>query len=215
MEQNQETDTHESFALIGVNRVTANPAVSLFDSEIRHREFIRLRIKHASRKRSLNHDWISAERHILELDMSLAQWGAFVSSFGQGDGVPCTLAYMDGQRVDSPPYVPRLAHSTAEVKNAADEALKEIIAAFDGVKAARIQGGKRVMDDAINTLENRLENAPKNMEFAAKSLTDHVENVITKAKGDIEGMVTNHARALGMSDEQMRELTVGSAVFES
>ena len=49
------------------------------------------------------------------------------------------------------------------------------------------------MRDLLRTLKIVTENLPSNMEFAAKSMTEHVENVVTKARSDIEGMVVRAA----------------------
>ena len=48
--------------------------------------------------------------------------------------------------------------------------------------------GRKEMAELMRSLELAHAGVPSNMEFAAKSLTEHVENVVTKARADIEGM---------------------------
>jgi hypothetical protein len=45
------------------------------------------------------------------------------------------------------------------------------------------------MRELLATLRNATGNLPSNMEFAAQSLTEHTENVVVKAKADIEALM--------------------------
>lgn len=189
-------ETHESWLLIRANHYTSmgsmdgpSPGQRLFDSEIPHQHFIGVTITRCSRRRDLKHDYLHNEQILLEMDMSQAQWGAFVSSFGQGTGVPATLTFLTGQgHVPQAPAESRLEESHKEVLASGEEALAQISESFEQVMVAFEAGGKRALREALRDLGIRLQNAPKNMEFAARSLTEHAENVVTKARADIEGM---------------------------
>jgi hypothetical protein len=190
-------EAHESWLLIRANRISASPGSRLFDSEIAHQHFIRVTVSRCTRKRDLRRDLLHATTVLLEMDMSEAQWGAFVSSFGSGSGVPATLSFFDGAMVPEPTVVDsRLAKSHDEVKATSARAVEEIRAAEQAVQDAFERGaGKREMRDLLRTLRVRTENLPSNMEFAAKSLTEHVENVVTRARADVESMVVLAARS--------------------
>lgn len=184
-------ETHESWVMIGAHHYSGGN-VHLFDSEIAHQHFIGVTVKRCKRRRDLNRDWLHSSETLLEVHMSQAQWGAFVSSFGQGNGVPATLDYLTGVgHVSSAPVESRFDESHAEVLNAGEEALQSVQEGYERVMEAFEVGGKKAMREALRGLAIRLQNAPKHMEFAAESLTEHVENVITKARADIEGMVLN------------------------
>lgn len=194
------SETHESWLLIRANQITGSR--HLFDSEIRHQHWIQVTVTRCTRRRDLKRDWMMNGKVILEMDMSQAQWGAFVSSFGQGTGVPATLTRLDGE-VPQAPYESRLAESMAEVKDAGAEALAEVQAAAQALQEAFDAGaGKKVMRERLSTLNNRLGNAPANMAFAAESLSEHVESVVTKARADIEGMV--------LSAQENQQLVAGT-----
>lgn len=191
------TEEHESWLMIRANNISSAPGAVLFDSEIQHQHYIYVSISRCTRRRQLNRDWKHATKLILEMSMSQAQWGAFVSSFGNGSGVPATLTFLDGQGMV--PQAPRESHfdkSHQEVKDAGNKALEEITESYENLRAAfEMKSGRREMAGCIRDLEIRLKNAPLNMEFAAKSLTEHVENVVTKARADIEGMAAVAAQA--------------------
>lgn len=188
-------ETHESWLLVRAGRISAAPGAQLFDSEIKHQHFIRVEIDRCSRKRDLNHDWHHGRETIMEFDMSEAQWGAFVSSFGIGSGVPATLNFfripedVPEGLTPQPPGTSRLAESHREVREAGDVAVEKVVAAHAAVmEAFEAKAGRKVMGECLHTLTCMINNAPANMEFAAKSLTEHVEKVVTKARADIEGM---------------------------
>jgi hypothetical protein len=198
-------ETHESWLLVRANTVSSNPGRRLFDSEIPHQHFIQVSITRCTRRRDLSRDWLHNDKVLLKMDMSQAQWGAFVSSFGDGPGVPATLSYLNGY-VPQAPAESRFDQSHAEVLASGTRALANVKQSYTDVMAAFESGGKKALREALLTLGHRIDNAPTNMEFAASSLTEHVEQVVTKARADIEGMV--------LAAMKRGELVESTAMFE-
>ena len=183
-------ENHPSFGMISASRVSSNPARALFDSEIKHHHYIVLSIGAAKRKRDLNHDWLHTTTAYVEVAMSESQWASFVSSMNT-TGSACTIQTLPGNHlIPAAPYSPRLEQSTAYVKGAAAKMFEGVQAAFQAVKEKPTKANLR-------DLEIALQNAVPNVEYAAKSMTEHVENVVTKARADIEAMVIN-ANQLGI-----------------
>jgi hypothetical protein len=185
-------ERHPAFGLISASRVSSSPGASLFDSEIQHQHYVTVRISTCVRKRDLNRDWLFGDRApFVEVAMSEAQWAQFVSSMNAGQGTACTIQRREDGDVPGVPYAPRLEKSMDEVHGAADKALEQIRAAFAAYQERKTVGNLRSLESAIR-------NAPSNMRFAAKSLTEHAENVVQKARADIEAMVVNKAQQLGV-----------------
>jgi hypothetical protein len=196
-------ETHPSWIAIRANRVSHSPpGKRLHDSEIRHQHYVVVTVHRMRRHRDLNHDWHSEYGlPLIEMSMSMAQWGAFVSSFGDGTGVPVTLDWDGNDYVPSEPENTdsRLALSAAETKNATAKAIESVQEAEAAVMAAfEAKAGRREMAALLHTLHHRIANMPANAKFAADSLTKHTENVVTKARFDIEAMVAQHAKTLGL-----------------
>lgn len=203
-------EQHPSYGLIGVNRISGGR--SLFDSDIKHNEYMTVRLFTARRSRDLNHDWIGADQCQIEVHMSFAQWAAFVSSVGRGDGVPCTIDFNHGP-VEQVQHEPRLAESLREVKEAATKAMADVetayVALLDAVEA------KKGVSNAVRHLGHIIRNQPANMKFAADTLTKHAENVVTKAKADIEALVSRQyaIERIESAAQPAREVT-GPAIFD-
>lgn len=187
-------EVHPAFGNITMHRVTSSHGASLFDSEIRHTHFVTLRIQGASRSRDLNRDWIHpSNRPIVEVQMSEAQWASMVSSFGDGGGTSCTITYtQENGPIPDIPFAPRMEQSMAEVRGAADEQYARVLEALALVEEKPTKAN-------VRHLRIVLENAPKNVAYAAKTLTEHAENVVQKARADIEAMVVQHAEHLGLN----------------
>lgn len=188
-------ETHPAWGLIGAHRGQSGPpGVVLFDSDIRHQNTVTVRIHTAQRKRDLNRDWIgvTGRAAFVEVQMSEAQWASFVSSMNSGDGVPCTIRHReDDWDVPGVLYEPRLQESMDETRDAAErafEAVREAFAAYEVKKNAA----------NLRTLKYAIANAPANVTFAGEQLVEHAENVVQKARADIEAMVVSKAAQLGL-----------------
>lgn len=192
--KNPETgdESHPSWGLIGASRYSNSPGSVLFDSDITHNHTVRVSLSTASRKRDLNRDRKHGDREFLEVEMSEAQWASFVSSMGNGQGVPCTIrrredeVFVPGQPPDS-----RMQESIDEVKSAASKAYGEIQEAFEAYAEKKNAAN-------LKTLKYTIANAPANVKFAGDQLTEHAENVVQKAKFDIEAAVMQMAEQQGL-----------------
>lgn len=190
-------EVHPAFGLISVSRSQTGPVgATLFDSDIQHRNTVTVTVRKAERKRDLHHDFIhpqSRQAVLSEVQMSEAQWASFVSSMNTGNGVPCTIrTEMGNWSIPGLPYEPRLAESMEEVRTAGDKAIEDIRRAFE-------VAAEKPNKTNMRHLKAMIDNAPSNMTFAAKSLSDHAENVVQKARVDVEAMVLAHAQKLGLN----------------
>lgn len=198
-------EEHPAWGLISAHRSTGSHGTVLFDSEIRHRNTVTVRIATASRKRELSHDWLYREEEFVDVEMSEAQWASFVSSMNSGSGVPCTIRRREQDwNIPTFPFAPRLEESLNEVRTAGTRAVERIRAAFVAYDEKRNAANLRSLRSAIDGL-------PANMEFAAESLSKHAEGAVERMRADIEAMVLAHAAHLGLGAADVAELMPGEA----
>lgn len=186
-------ETHPAMGMIGASRGQHSPpGAVLYDSDIRHGTTITVSIGTGSRRRDLNRDWLRKEKEFVEVEMSEAQWASFVSSMNTGNGVPCTIRRREDEYlVPGLPPEARLKESIDEVRGAAQEAFGKVREALDAYTEKKTAANLRHLTAMIK-------NAPANIAFAGDSLTEHAENVVQKARADIEAMVTARAQQLGI-----------------
>jgi len=197
-------EVHPTFGLIGASRQQRGaPGAILFDSDIRHHNTVTVTVYEAVRKRQLSHDRIYPKdgRGVLaEVEMSEAQWASFVLSMNTGFGVPCTIRRTAADwNIPGLPYEPRLAESMDEVRGAADRMLEQVRAAFVEVEAKPTKAN-------IKTLKFAIQNAAPNATFVAESLNEHAENVVQRARADIEAMVLAKASQLGLDPADLADV---------
>ena len=195
-------EENPAFGIIGAYRTSISPpGAALFDSDIRHQHIVVVKIERATRDRDLHRDWVYGGQQLIEIEMSEAQWASFVSSMNTS-GVPCTLRRLQGEEIPRVEYSPRLEESMAETRRAADDAFAGVLEALNTYEERPNKGNLRSLRAAI-------ENAGPNVEFAGKMLSEHAENVVTKARADIEAMVTDHATRLGLESSTPLALEEG------
>lgn len=187
-------EKHESYGVIQVSRVSSNKFTTLFGSSIKHANYIQLRIFKGVRQRHSNREWYHHEaKPIIEVSLSEAQFGRFLSSINMGDGTPCTIAFHDGKAFEAPPYenqrmvfenefkkeMQKVTSGFAENINSVEEILSKkslnkedkanVMSALTRVKAA--------IDDVVP--------------FIQASFNEAIDHSTTEAKGEIEAFILN------------------------
>lgn len=210
-------ERHPAFGAVSLHLISANPGAVLFQSDVRHPEYMRIAVHEAVRKRDLHRDWVHPEKMICEISLSTAQFASFVASTGQGGGVPCTIEWTSSgthEPGDRPGLVaaPRLSLTHDEVRAAAHDAFKHIQvaeAAYEAALNGKAPAAER--NRALADLRAAIANATSNVEFAAKALDRHAEAVVEQSRADIETMVIQMAERTGIEpDATVRAITDGS-----
>ena len=209
---------HPAFGVASVHRIQATPGEVLFQSDLRHREYVRLEVHEATRKRDLKHDWVHPGKKIIEISMSLAQFASFVASGGT-EGVPVTIDYVGagghglGHRPGLNPES-RLALTTEEVRAAAAKAYEGIMQAFkDYEQVLKLSGAgaTAARKAALRTLQSTIANAAPDVNYATTQLGEHAEAVVEKSRADIEAMVSRMAERAGISPSEVQAIEAGNA----
>lgn len=201
-------ERHPAFGMVSAHRVSSSPpGTVLFDSDIRHREFMRVTLKRCTRDRGLSRDWLhETGNDLIEIDMSMAQWAAFVSSTNTS-GVPCTIRATETNRnVDGLHYEPRLHESMDEVQAATHKMIERLQKGIQALDALDPKAGVKERRAALAEIRSAAAHAVSNTEFVAKSLEEHAEKVTVNMKADIEAMVFAKAQQLGLTGEQSQQM---------
>ncbi|MFD4242696.1 hypothetical protein ACFWP3_14005 [Streptomyces sp. NPDC058525] len=191
-------EVHPAFGVAVVTRRHGSGR-SLFQSDLLHNETVELSVHEATRKRDLNHDWVHPGRELVEIEMSLAQWGSLVSSMGLGSGVPVTIRRTEHEPfVPEIPHQPRTAESLREVREVTDRMYAGVKAATAALhEAIHEKKGVRATKEALRVLENAVAHVGSNAQFAVDSLVEAGEQVVAQARADIEAHVLEVARLTG------------------
>ncbi|KOT57092.1 MULTISPECIES: hypothetical protein [Streptomyces] len=194
----QDGEIHPAFGVAVVRRRSGGGR-SLFQSDLLHNETISLSVHEATRRRDLSHDWVHPGRELVEIEMSLAQWGSLVSSTGLGSGVPVTIRRTEHDAfVPQIPHRPRTTESLREVREVTGRMYAEVRAATAALhEAIHEKKGVKATKEALNALERAVAGAGSNAQFTVDSLVEAGEQVVAQARADIEAHALEVVRRTG------------------
>ncbi len=191
------TYAHRAFGQIGVSRM--NGRTVLHGSDFQHQAFMAIRIQTSELHRGLSTDWHHARKEIVEVWLSEAQWASFVSSPNIGEGVPCTLIRVAGERMPEIPFRQERDVVAQEVtEHAAEmaEKVRKAIAAIEGEVGQSMSGKKR--EAVLGHLRSLEQDLDANVPFHVDSFGKHIENTVEKAKIEIGAYVQNAITRAGL-----------------
>ena len=189
---------HPAFGLIGGSRVSGGTV--LFGSDFEHHNFVEIRVARAELHRDLSHDWHFGRDEIVAVRLSEAQWATFVSSLNMGQGVPCTIAYVERQPMPSIP----LRREEDAAREDAKEHIREMVGLVDKAIAEASDGVgtglSKVRRDAIlGPLRKLRQEIASNTPYMMHSFEKHFETTVERAKIEVNAYVQNAVMRAGLS----------------
>lgn len=203
------TQSHPAFGLVKTSRIHTT-GIRLFDSELEHHEYIEIGIYEAEmvidRERPTPRRSSEKRRPVVEFRLSQAQWAAMVSSFGVGDGVPCTISYRNFGHAERLPDITEQKsvrdkfESQIEATTAKEiEKIREEISRLgDLVKKGR--AGKRELEDVYKSLRAATNNLPLNLSFATRLMQESMDKIVSSGKAEVEAYISSAAMRAGMTE---------------
>ena len=216
-------ESHPSWGMVEFSRVEHGGPCRLFGSSLtNHGTTIILRVREASRKHGLGQDWYhgSHSKELIEVELSAAQFAGLLTTMNIGNGVPCTIRHVQGERRPNVPPDPgemgrirsafrkdiegddgeRGGHGglTTRLRDLMDDA-KQVLSKDGAVKASE----RKALLHRLEMLEQEIRT---NMPFMLKQFERATEKVATAAKAEVDAFITSVATRLGM--ERLRELSM-------
>lgn len=192
------TETHPAFGQIAASRVSG--ATNLYGSDFVHHNFIEITLRRSELNRDLSHDWHFATDELISVRLSEAQWATFVSTLNGGRGIPCTLNYVMSEQMPDIQMEPRTDlfkqeadAKIAEMTKSIDEAIRHV----DEELGSSVSGKKK--EALLGILRHARMNVSSNVPFVAKSLAEHMENTVEKAKVEVHAYMENAIRSAGFA----------------
>jgi hypothetical protein len=216
------TETHPSYGIIGVSRVSGN--ANLFDSEVKHMHYISIRLKNAHRVIEGTHEFLSGDREIVEIFMTEAQFAQFLTQPNQGDGVACTIHFSAGDkgepwlhpRFGTRPEPPKPERFEAKFhKEASDRAqiiidnLATLTKTVDSFLSGETKANKGTLTELQKLLSSATQQIKSNIPYVLEVATEQLEKKISAAVVEFESYVSQSMQAKGLSVSQTPRLAIG------
>ncbi|HFU2857267.1 TPA: hypothetical protein ACGQ50_000807 [Enterobacter cloacae] len=203
----EKVTTHPAFGMVTVNRQHTNRA-TLHASDLNHQELVNLAIYEG---KVVEHDGVTrytTTRNVplVEITMSPAQWAAMITSFGMGEGVPCTLNYKrDGKAVRLPEIEP--VESTRQrfdrmIEESARRQLEKMHVVLEQVSALAAKGkaGKKELAELERTMSITLGNLPLNLAYTSTIIQEQMDGIVSAGKAELEATALGVAARLGLKE---------------
>lgn len=189
--------SHPAFGLVSASRVSGNR--TLFGTDFIHRNFVVIRVRPAELQRSLAHDWVGPSgQPFVEVALSEAQWATLVSSLNVGQGVPCTLEYVNGEEMPGIPHRETSAVHKAEFKERVKE-ITELVAKTRRQIDAELGLPKKKKDTILAHLVRLEQDLSQNMPWYTKVLEEQMHNTVESAKVEVSAYINAMITRTGLS----------------
>lgn len=200
--------THESFGMLQLSRLTSSGGRALFGSSIEHSNTIALRICEGDVERGLNTDWYHAGRQYIEVEMSQTQFAEAISSMNQGSGVPVTIKRLMGKRMEACPFTNKRQQFEQEF----EERMEKLAEQFEAMTAhaEAVLGGTKTPTKAekaeiMNTLFKVKQELANNIPYVNTCFNEQMDRTVLEAKGEMEAFVQGTLTRLGL--QSLEQLT--------
>ena len=205
---NIEPEKHESYGLVSIARQTTHPAMPLFGSSVKHGNLICLKISKGRKYRNFQTDNYMSDGTLIEVLMSPTQFAEAITSFNVGEGVPCTIRHVVGDKFDQEnrryrkpcPEVNFRKQATDELKEEMSELterIKELSVNTEEIltRKAPIKASER--DELLSNLRMVIQEIESNIPFVNECFNRSVNKAVVEAKGEIESTYQNMREKLG------------------
>lgn len=195
-----EDETHESYGLISLSRISSSKGMNLFGSAIQHGNYIALRIAEAIKYRDLNRDRYMPGKQLIEVLLSPTQFAEFITTMNIGSGVPCTIQNLHGRRMPECPDVQQREIFEEEFEKSAREAVSEAHTLLESLKKtfAKASVGKGDREQIIKDVERVVMMVESRLPWIQQSFNEAMDHAVVSAKGEVEAFVTDKIQSLGI-----------------
>jgi len=195
-------EDHESYGMIGISRQHGHDTTDLFGSSVRHNTVFSLRIQRADKRRHLNRNWYHGKgKPIVEVYLSPNQLVDMITSLNVGDGVPCTLSRVNGEKMDGCPstdtrqqfedeFADKMKNITSETSKLERQA-SELLTRKGTLKKAE-------KEELLHTISMLVQNIRSNVPFVQSSFNEAMDDTVTEAKSEVEAFFTSKVQSLGL-----------------
>ncbi len=190
---------HPSFGNIQLTRRSGGTR-TVFGSGAKHSSTVVLKISTARYTRKLNNDWISPGQELVEVEMSEAQFAQFIMSSGLGEGTPCTLKYVGGQRIEDCPEIGMREQFHGEI-DAALKGLQDVMSELKALaselsdKPRLTKEDKEKLTRAVNAAQRAVNG---DLEFIQAQFDEAMDKSVNAAKIEAEAYAANIRNQAGM-----------------
>lgn len=197
-------ERHESFGMVSIHRTHGgNP--SLFGTHLdNHHSYFVIEVKQGTVSHSLGRDWYSGagRRQLIEIHLSAAQFAEMITTPNTGEGTPCTIHRVLGDRLEEPPR--DRDNESKRIQSSFKEDLKNLAKSLvDKAKKIDTVLEKKNLnladrEEIRGALRRAIQDVQSNLPFMLTSFQESTEKTVTQAKAEVEAFLSLSLHRLGI-----------------
>lgn len=199
MNNNDQTNTHESFGAIRISRGQGSPSV-LFGSSVKSHTFIQVEISNCEENRHLNKNWYHPTNTLMVFRMSENQFAQMLTQIGSTE-TPITFTLKPtGPTVicEKPPYKSIVEQHANEFKdhlNSINEETKNLVNELNNIlESSKL---KKSDKEKLTSIANHiLQSIQTDSEYHLDAFNKQMENSVTECKAEIESLIQSKANQI-------------------
>lgn len=209
-------ESHPAYGIASFSRVSwGGSGTRLYGSSLpRHGTTIRLRIHRSERTTDLHHDNFFERDRLIEAEFSPVQFAELLTSMNFGNGVPCTIRWVNGEHMpdipdDEETLVERVnedwGKELADLREAADALAKR---ADESLTKSPVPAQER--KDLLHDIKMLAQKVRSNFPFLMESFGKAASQVVAAAKAEVDATVTHAVQATGL--KELEHLRLGDGI---
>ena len=207
-----ESYSHESFGQIRFRRI--NGTTNFYGSELQQDHYIQMEICQSEVQKELSREWYFPRRKLVSIRMSSGQFAELITSLNYGSGVPCTLEFINGNKVAP---LPDLESRKEFVLRKFEERMSDFAKTIreQQIKAKELVKKKTLSKEDMHQLQRHIEwltgEVERNIPFFAKCFQETMDEMVNEAKTEVENAIQHKINTLGLNalHEQNKLLSSG------
>lgn len=194
-----------AFGTIQFSRVQSNPKIPLFGSNVKHGNFIMMRINKACQYRELHYDRVFPNELIIEAYMSNIQLLDAITNLNNGSGIPITFKYLNGTQIPDIPFEGKREKSEKEFQSYCSKVVNEfsddvdIIVNLLSTKQSLSKADREFILKTFSQVKMKIQS---NIPFISECFTREMNEIVLECKGEIEAFFQDKIQTMGLQSIQ-------------
>lgn len=209
---------HDSWVTVQLSRVTGER--TFFGSSVKSQSWIELKISTAERDASVSgQDRITGKGfgNLIEVALSPAQFAELLTTMNYGTGVPGTMTFFNGKRVE--PYE-EIENETTRVMEHFE---KRLVKSVEKLKEQQIELRKIIQKKALSIADRELvmgvlakviQDVESNIPFYMRMYQETTDKIKTQMKSEVESFISNAISSAGLKALQDQKPIVPIVMIE-
>lgn len=197
----------EPEAIISFSRCSGQTI--LFGSQFVHQGFVRLRIAKA-RAYNTSYDttkYSSEPGAYIEVDMSFSQFAEAITTMNAGEGVPCTIASMNGQVFERPVLQNEGEKYHSNIDRYIKSSIESIAELIQTIEQETMS--KKAKDRLVEQARKVIQTLSDNLPYVAQLFHEHLDKLEQKAKTEIAAYADMTIAQYGLDSRKLPQLPRG------